>query len=81
MLLDHGEEVRDEMRVGDHDGFTEECAAFRAADVEDVGKAGEVFEGDVIRGAAEGVGEARSIDEERKMVPSADGRNVCQLFF
>ena len=81
MLFDHGEEVQDEVRVRDHDGFAEECAAFRAADIEDVCEASKVFEGDVICGASEGVGEAGSIDEERKMVPAADGRNVCQLFF
>ena len=75
MLFDHGEEVQDEARVRDHDGFAEECAAFRAADIEDVCEASKVFEGDVICGASDGVGEAGSIDEERKMVPAADGRS------
>ena len=81
VLLDHGEEVQDEVRVRDHDGFAEECAAFRAADIEDVCEAREVFESDVIGGAAEGVGEAGTVDEERNVVLAADGRNVCQLFF
>ena len=81
VLLDDGKEMRDQRSIGNDDGLAKQGAAFRAANIENVGQARQVRQGDIVSGAGEGVGQAGTVDVERQVVAVADladGRELGQ---
>ena len=79
MLLDDGEKVRNEPWLGNDDRLAEQCAAFCAADIENVAQRGKVAQCHVVFRARERVGKARAVDIERQVLfaaERADGREL-----
>ena len=66
--------------VGEHEGFAEERAAFRAADGEGIAERCEIPERDVVVFCAEGVSHACSVDIQQELVVFADVLDSLQFF-
>ena len=79
VLLDDGEKVWNEPRLGNDDRLAEQRAAFRAADVENVAQRGKVAQCHVVFRTGERVGKARAVNIERQTLfaaERADGREL-----
>ncbi len=79
VLLDEGEEVGEQLRVGNDDGLAEKRTHFCAADVEHVAQTGNVAKRDVGCFRREAVAQARTINEERDAVPMAHAAQAFKL--
>ena len=65
--------------VHEYDGLTHECAAFSAADVEGVGKSGEIGKSHVTAFCSETVAHACAIHEKIEAVLPTDSRDIFQF--
>lgn len=79
VLLGVGEEVAGHAAAREHDRLAAERPAFGAADVEGVGEARDVGQGDVGVGSGQAIGEARTVQVQRDVVAAAEGRQLLQL--
>ena len=79
MLLDGREEVLRRIALREDDGLAAEGADLRAADVEDVGEAGDGRKVEVGRRAGESVAEPRAVQEERQVIFCANFFYVSQF--
>lgn len=79
VLLHDREEMRCTVLLREDDGLAEECAAFRAADVEGIAARGNQRQAHIVLGAGERVGEAGAIEEERELVGLADCVQAAQF--
>lgn len=79
VLLGVGEEVTGHAAAREHDRLAAECPAFGAADVEGVGEARDVGQGDVGVGSGQAIGEARTVQVQRDLMAAAERREFFQL--
>ena len=81
VLLDNREQMRDIIMPRDDRRLTEECAAFRPADIEGIAQGGEIWERHVVFRTGQRIGEARPVKIQREVVfpaNAADFRELCQ---
>lgn len=71
-LLHDVAEVLFQRGVDDDDGFAEEGALLRTAEVEDIAEACQLRQCQIARAARQAIAEARAVDEERHVVAAAD---------
>lgn len=81
VLLDHVTESGIKARRRENDGFAEECAYFRSADVEHVAKAGNVGKRQVVVAGSQSVAHACSVDEKRQAMAAASRADGFKLGF
>ena len=79
MLLSVGEEVAGHAAAREHDRLAAERPALGAADVEGVGEARDVGQGDIGAGGGQAIGEARAVQVQGNPVAMAERRELFQL--
>ena len=68
-------------RLGQDDGFAEESAALRTTDIEGIGQASKISQGQVIFGRTQTIAHTGTIDEEIHVILAADCGNSRQFSF